>query len=40
MEEITRYGTFTYALKFGILLMIEIFMGKEEITGERGASGL
>lgn len=40
MEEITRYGTFTYALKFGILLMIEIFMGKGEITGGRGASDL
>jgi len=34
IEGITRYDTFTYALKFGILLMAEVFMGKEEITGE------
>jgi len=34
IEDIARYGTFTYALKFGILLMAEVFMGKGEITGE------
>ena len=34
MGKIIRHDTFTYALKFGILLMIEVFMGKEEITGE------
>lgn len=34
IEGITRYDTFTYALKFGILLMAEVFMGKGEITGE------
>jgi hypothetical protein len=30
LEEITRYDTFTYALKFGILLMTEVFMEKTE----------
>ena len=40
IEGITRYDTFTYALKFGVMLMVEIFMGNEEITGERGASKL
>ena len=34
IEGITRYDTFTYALKFGILLMAEVFTGKGEITGE------
>jgi len=34
IEGITRYDTFTYALKFGILLMAKVFMGKDEITGE------
>jgi hypothetical protein len=33
IEGITRYDTFTSALTFGILLMIEIFMGQRE-TGE------
>jgi len=33
IEGITRYDTYTYALKFGILLMVEVFMGKGEITG-------
>ena len=33
-ESITRYDTFTYALKFGMLLMIEVFMGKDEIIKE------
>lgn len=33
IEGITRYDTFTYALKFGILLMTEVFMGRSEITG-------
>jgi quinol monooxygenase YgiN len=33
IEGITRYDTFTYALKFGILLMIEVFTDKSEITG-------
>lgn len=36
IEGITRYDTFTYALKFGILLMVEVFMGKGEITGVEG----
>ena len=35
IEDITRYDTFTFALKFGILLMAEVFMGREEITGEQ-----
>ena len=34
-EEITRYHTFTYAMKFGILLMAEAFTGKGDITGEK-----
>ena len=33
IENITRYGTFTYALKFGILLMIEVFTGMDEVVG-------
>lgn len=33
IEGITRYDTFTSALKFGILLMIEIFMGQQETEG-------
>ena len=33
IENITHYGTFTYALKFGILLMIEVFTGIDEVTG-------
>ncbi|MCI9272409.1 MAG: hypothetical protein HFE39_00420 [Clostridiales bacterium] len=28
IESIARYDTFTYALKFGILLMAEVFLGK------------
>ena len=35
IQGITRYDTFTGALKFGILLMIEIFM--EQSGTERGA---
>jgi len=31
IEEIARYGNFSYALKFGIMLMIEVFMGADEI---------
>ena len=34
IENITRYDTYTYALKFGILLMAEIFTGKSEVVGE------
>ena len=34
IESITRYDTYTYALKFGILLMVEIFTGKSEVVGE------
>lgn len=34
IEGITRYDTFTYALKFGILLMIEFFTEKGEIINE------
>lgn len=34
IEEIARYDAFTYALKFGILLMTEVFMGRGAITGE------
>lgn len=36
IEKITKYDTFTYALKFGILLMAEIFMGKGEIFSDKG----
>jgi hypothetical protein len=35
IDGITRYDTFTNALIFGILLMIEIFMSQRE-TGEGG----
>lgn len=34
IEGITRYDTFTYALKFGALLMMEIFMTSSEVVGE------
>ena len=34
-EEITRNHAFTYALKFGILLMAKAFTGRKDITGER-----
>ena len=34
IESITRYDTYTYALKLGILLMIEIFTGKSEVVSE------
>jgi len=37
IEGITRYDTFSYALKFGILLMVEVFMGKSEVVGEDDA---
>jgi hypothetical protein len=33
VEDITRYNTFRYALKFGILLMTEVFSGMDEVTG-------
>lgn len=33
IEAITRYDTFTYALKFGVLFMVEILAGKADITG-------
>ena len=38
VDEIVQYGLFAYALKFGVLLMAEIFMGKEE-TGKGGVAG-
>lgn len=34
MESIIRYDTFTYALKFGILLMTDVFLNSDEIVGE------
>ena len=34
VESISRYNTYTYALKLGILLMVEIFTGKSEVVGE------
>ncbi len=34
IESITRYDTFTYALKLGILLMTEVFMTSSEVVGE------
>ena len=34
VEDITRYNTFTYALKFGVLFMTEIFMGRGEIISD------
>ena len=33
IEGIARYDTFSYALKFGILLMAEVFIGRSEVTG-------
>jgi hypothetical protein len=33
IEGITRYDTFTSALKFGILLMVEIFICPQETEG-------
>ena len=32
IEDITRYDTFSRALKFGVLFMAEVFMGREEVT--------
>lgn len=34
MDRIARYDAFTYALKFGILLMTEIFINNSEVVGE------
>ncbi len=34
IEGITRYDTFTYALKLGILLMTEVFMTSSEVVGK------
>lgn len=33
-EGISRYDTFTYALKFGVLLMTEIFTNSGDVAGE------
>lgn len=33
IEGITRYDTYTAALKFGVLLMVEIFSGMSEPEG-------
>lgn len=33
IDSITCYSNFTYGFKLGSLLMIEIFMGKGELTG-------
>lgn len=35
IDEMVQYDTFTYALKFGVLLMTEIFMGMDTIFGNR-----
>ena len=34
IEGISRYANFTYGFKLGVLLMVETFMGRGEITGE------
>ena len=34
VERISRYDTYTYSLKLGALLMVEIFTGKSEVVGE------
>lgn len=34
IDEISRYATFSYALKFGVLLMTEMFMNSHEVIGE------
>lgn len=36
IESIIRYDLFTYALKFGVLLMTEVFMGKGDIISTEG----
>lgn len=33
LENITHYDIYTYALKFGMLLTAEVFMGRDEICG-------
>jgi len=38
IEDITKFDTFTDALKFGMLLMIEIFSDGNE-TGSKGGAG-
>lgn len=39
VDDITQYGTFTYALKLGALLMIEILTGNDAIFfGSEGGS--
>lgn len=35
IESITRYGTYTNALTFGILLMVEVFTSIHNDAGER-----
>lgn len=34
IDSITRYTDFTYGFKLGILLMVEVFMGKDEFIGD------
>ncbi|WP_147539042.1 DUF6809 family protein [Anaerotruncus rubiinfantis] len=34
MTCISRYDTYAYALRFGILLMAEVFLGNGEVSGE------
>lgn len=36
IDSIVKYDTFTYALKFGILLMVEIFADRSEAESARG----
>lgn len=36
VDEKVQYDTFVYALRFGILLMTEIFTGMDSIPDERG----
>jgi len=35
IEEIDRFGSFCYALKFGIMLMVEVFMGASEVVDKQ-----
>lgn len=36
VDDITQYGTFSYALKLGALLMVEIFTGNDIFFGNEG----
>ena len=39
IESITNFDTFSYALRFGVLLMAEIFIGNENTGAGGGSNG-